>query len=80
MGDLGWILSFTTAFVMYYIICTFWPTENQKLIQKQGLTWEQTAKDTDPQDFYLNGAGLGGVDEPVAAHQQVVVEKGVKDV
>lgn len=77
MGDLGWILSFTTAFVMYYIICTFWPTENQKLIKKQGLTWEQTAQDTDPQDFYLNGAGLGGADEPVAAHQQVVVEKGV---
>lgn len=80
MGDLGWILSFVTAFVMYYAICSFWPTENHKLIKKQGLTWEQTAKDTDLQEFYLNGAGVAGVDEPVAAHQQVVVEKGVKDV
>lgn len=45
MMDLGWILSFTTAFVAYYLICTVWPTQNMKYVKEQGLRFEQTAED-----------------------------------
>jgi len=40
-GDLGWCLSFTTSFVVYWAICLVWPTKNQKLIKEAGLTWEE---------------------------------------
>ncbi|RDW73314.1 uracil permease-like protein [Coleophoma cylindrospora] len=43
IGHLGWLLSFTISFILYYIICTFWPTENQKIIKEMGLGWEQMA-------------------------------------
>ena len=72
MGDLGWILSFTTGFICYYIICTFWPTENQRIIKEQGYTWEQTAKD-DNGEFYLNGANVGGV-----TCEEVIMDKGAE--
>ena len=45
LGRLGWLLSFTVSFVIYYIICLFWPTRNQKLIKEMGLKWEEESGD-----------------------------------
>lgn len=44
MGHLGWMLSFTTSFVIYYAICLVWPTENQKIIKQMGLRFEEMAE------------------------------------
>lgn len=43
IGRLGWLLSFTISFVLYYIICHFWPTNNQMIVKEMGLGWEQMA-------------------------------------
>jgi NCS1 family nucleobase:cation symporter-1 len=45
LGRLGWLLSFTVSFVIYYIICLFWPTANQKLIREMDLKWEEESGD-----------------------------------
>jgi NCS1 family nucleobase:cation symporter-1 len=41
LGRLGWLLSFTVSFVLYYAICKVWPSQNQKIIREMGLSWEQ---------------------------------------
>lgn len=41
LGDLGWCLSFAASFVVYWALCTVWPTKNQKLIREAGLRWEE---------------------------------------
>lgn len=41
MGHLGWLLSFTTSFVLYWLICLVWPTQNQKMVKELGLGWEE---------------------------------------
>jgi NCS1 family nucleobase:cation symporter-1 len=33
------------SFVVYYIICLFWPTRNQSLIKEMGLGWEEASGD-----------------------------------
>lgn len=43
LGDLGWLLSFCTSFVVYYLICLVWPTQNQKLIKEMQLGWEEVS-------------------------------------
>lgn len=43
LGDLGWMLSFTVSFVVYYLVCLVWPTPNQKRIREMGLRWEEAA-------------------------------------
>lgn len=45
LGRLGWLLSFTVSFAVYYVICLFWPTRNQKLIKEMGLGWEEASGD-----------------------------------
>lgn len=45
LGRLGWLLSFTVSFVVYYAICFFWPTRNQVLIKEMGLGWEEESGD-----------------------------------
>jgi NCS1 family nucleobase:cation symporter-1 len=45
LSRLGWLLSFTVSFVMYYAICKVWPTRNQKLIKEMGLRWEEQKGD-----------------------------------
>jgi NCS1 family nucleobase:cation symporter-1 len=45
LGRLGWLLSFTVSFVVYYVICLFWPTRNQVLIKEMGLGWEEASGD-----------------------------------
>jgi NCS1 family nucleobase:cation symporter-1 len=41
LGQLGWLLSFFTSFVVYYVACKIWPTRNQRLIKEMGLGWEE---------------------------------------
>ncbi|KAM3081143.1 hypothetical protein ACMFMG_005098 [Clarireedia jacksonii] len=40
LGRLGWLLSFSVSFVLYFAICKVWPTKNQKIIKEMGLGWE----------------------------------------
>jgi len=40
LGRLGWLLSFSVSFVLYFAICKVWPTKNQKIIKEMGLSWE----------------------------------------
>ena len=41
LGHLGWMLSFASSFIVYYLICIVWPTKNQKLVREMGLKWEE---------------------------------------
>lgn len=41
LGQLGWMLSFTSSFVVYYVVCKIWPTQNQKVIKEMALGWEE---------------------------------------
>lgn len=41
LGHLGWMLSFVSSFVVYYVLCLIWPTKNQRLIREMGLGWEE---------------------------------------
>ena len=41
LGHLGWMLSFSVSFVVYYLICLVWPTQNQKIVREMGLGWEE---------------------------------------
>ena len=45
MGHMGWLLSFITSFVLYFVICKVWPTKNQRMIKEMGLRWEQMGFD-----------------------------------
>lgn len=45
MGQMGWLLSFFTSFVVYFCICKVWPTRNQRRIKELGLKWEQMGFD-----------------------------------
>jgi nucleobase:cation symporter-1, NCS1 family len=41
LGQLGWLLSFFTSFVVYYVTCRILPTRNQKFVKEMGLGWEE---------------------------------------
>ena len=41
LGHLGWMLSFAVSFVVYWILCTIRPTQNQTIIKEMELGWEQ---------------------------------------
>lgn len=41
LGELGWMLSFFSSFVVYYVLCRVWPTQNQKVIKEAELGWEE---------------------------------------
>jgi NCS1 family nucleobase:cation symporter-1 len=43
LGQLGWLLSFFTTFLVYYIICRVWPTSVQKIIKEKNLGFEEMA-------------------------------------
>jgi hypothetical protein len=59
IGHLGWLLSFSISFILYYSICKIWPTANQKVAKKMGLEWEYMATASE-----TIGA-VGGVNDPV---------------
>lgn len=74
LGHLGWMLSFTSSFVVYYVICRIWPTQNQKLIRQMGLKFEemrsvtvQVAKSNDMLTFFSATAPLS----PLMARQSL---------
>ena len=35
------MLSFVSSFIVYYLICLVWPTQNQKAVRAMGLQWEE---------------------------------------
>ena len=41
MGHLGWLLSFSVSFTVYYVLCKVWPTQNQKRVREMDLKWEE---------------------------------------
>ncbi|KAK4546428.1 hypothetical protein LTR36_002105 [Oleoguttula mirabilis] len=41
LGQLGWLLSFVSSFVVYYVVCKIFPTQNQRLVREMGLGWEE---------------------------------------
>jgi NCS1 family nucleobase:cation symporter-1 len=41
LGQLGWLLSFSSSFVVYYVLCKIWPTRNQRVVREMGLGWEE---------------------------------------
>jgi nucleobase:cation symporter-1, NCS1 family len=43
MYYVGWLLSFVVSFVLYTIICKFWPTEFQQHVVEKKWTWEEAA-------------------------------------
>lgn len=42
MFYIGWLLSFFTSFLVYTVLCYFWPTPNQRLIKEYGMGWEES--------------------------------------
>jgi NCS1 family nucleobase:cation symporter-1 len=44
LGHLGWLISFVASFVVYYVLCLVWPTQNQKLVKEMGLGWEEMSR------------------------------------
>ena len=77
MFDLGWLLSFTISFVLYYAICLVWPTKNQITIREEGWGWEQCASMQT-----LAGTRPWSPEEPLEGSQVVETEskKGEMDV
>ncbi|KAB8291528.1 hypothetical protein EYC80_006330 [Monilinia laxa] len=47
LGRLGWLLSFFVSFIVYFALCTIWPTKNQKIIKGMNLGWESQCGDID---------------------------------
>jgi NCS1 family nucleobase:cation symporter-1 len=43
LGHLGWLLSFVSSFVVYYLVCLVFPTQNQRRVKELGLGWEEMA-------------------------------------
>ena len=68
------MLSFTTSFVIYYAICSVWPTENQKIIKQMGLRFEEMAeRDMMALDGTIIPEGAEGMSE-----DQIVWEESEK--
>ncbi|KAH8881722.1 allantoin [Thozetella sp. PMI_491] len=55
LGQLGWLISFITSFVVYCALCLVWPTRNQRLIKDSAPQWEEAEKD----DFLATEGDLG---------------------
>jgi nucleobase:cation symporter-1, NCS1 family len=58
LGQLGWMISFITSFVVYYVLCLAWPTRNQKLLKEMEIRWEQAADED--QVLYEGSTGEDG--------------------
>lgn len=67
MGHIGWFLSFTTSFVLYYLICLVWPTPPQRLIKERKLGWEGLS--------YEEVVAEDGTEMKVESHGEGYVEK-----
>lgn len=42
LGELGWLITFPTGAVVYYVLCKIWPHQNYK--NMRDLRWEELAK------------------------------------
>lgn len=72
LGRLGWILSFFTTFIVYYIVCTLVPTQSQRRIREAGLKWEELSYEP---VFAEDGTRIAEVGDSVYA----VGEQGEKE-
>ncbi|KAH8821310.1 uracil permease-like protein [Xylogone sp. PMI_703] len=72
LGRLGWLLSFTISFVVYYILCLIWPTQNQKLVREKALGWEEQAdmEDAREAEGISGSGGEEGIDEAETFQQK----------
>ncbi|KAJ8607384.1 hypothetical protein MRB53_040330 [Persea americana] len=76
MGDMGWILSFVTSFVMYIAICKVFPTANQRWIKENGLSREILAIEAERAGDF-DGSGRESGSEHDVAFEQYGKEKDV---
>lgn len=82
LGRLGWLLSFTVSFVVYFGICKIWPTSNQKMVKEMGLGWEEMSGDIitapDGTQILETGREVRAVDDSVSEEGKAVyiTEKG----
>jgi NCS1 family nucleobase:cation symporter-1 len=72
LGRLGWLLSFTVSFVIYYVLCIIWPTKNQKLIKEMNLRWEE---ECDERIFTEDGTEIVEIRRNVIAQEGFVGEE-----
>lgn len=78
LGELGWLLSFFTSFVVYYLLCLVWPTRNQKLIREMNLGWEEAStQEIVAEDGTVITEQLEG--KPVEMLRETISEKGSTD-
>lgn len=81
LGDCGWLLSFVTSFVMYYVICRVWPTQNQKMVKRMGLRFEEMAdREVETVGAVEEEFGMGAVEAGDARREKGFGEKGVMNV
>ena len=71
LGHLGWLISFVTSFVIYYVLCLVWPTQNQKLVKEMGLKWEEVSyQDIVAVDGTVITAEQEGYPDPTIYHEE----------
>lgn len=73
LNQVGWLLSFFVAGVVYYAICIIWPTRNQALVKKLGLKWEQMSYDQ-LAAMKIEGEGVEGKTTRISMERKEVVE------
>ncbi|TGO52362.1 hypothetical protein BOTNAR_0327g00080 [Botryotinia narcissicola] len=84
LGRLGWLLSFTVSFVVYFALCKVWPTQNQKLIKEMGLGWESQYGDVviaeDGTQIAINADAVTAIsDDSESINRTTVAYRGEKE-
>jgi len=80
LGRLGWLISFFTSFVVYYVLCLVWPTNTQRQIKEMGLHREEVSGDViiaeDGTEIVEDGAAVYARDAQVAETSSTEVPGG----
>ncbi|KAF7944085.1 hypothetical protein EAE96_010495 [Botrytis aclada] len=84
LGRLGWLLSFSVSFVVYFALCKVWPTQNQKLIKEMGLGWESQYGDIviaeDGTQIAINADAVTAIsDDSESVNRTTVAYRGEKE-
>ncbi|TGO82803.1 hypothetical protein BPOR_0755g00040 [Botrytis porri] len=84
LGRLGWLLSFSVSFVVYFALCKVWPTPNQKLIKEMGLGWESQYGDIviaeDGTQIAINADAVTAIsDDSESINRTTVAYRGEKE-
>ncbi|KAF5871457.1 putative uracil permease protein [Botrytis fragariae] len=84
LGRLGWLLSFSVSFVVYFALCKIWPTPNQKLIKEMGLGWESQYGDIviaeDGTQIAINADAVTAIsDDSESVNRTTVAYRGEKE-